>query len=139
MGDLSPGEVRAEIRSWLRRAIQFGSLANLPTDDDPDGTGRRPDAVDRARGLLAELTDPAIGRGSVAEVVAEARAFREWVEDRLRASRRRFLNETRPGRINLDPPPPRRLPTASPPTDKPPPHLRPVKEPNPLWDRWLDG
>lgn len=27
----------------------------------------------------------------------------------------------------------------APQAEKPPPHLRPVKEPNPLWDRWLDG
>ncbi len=129
---------RSELRGWLRRAIRFGLLAKLPPEFDPFGDGATLPTADYAELLLASLRDP--NRRPIAEIVAEVRSFRGWVEAQLRATRRTLMAEARIERIDLDRlAPPRRTEPPSEKPPQPPPHLRERKEPNPLWDRWLDG
>ena len=130
---------RAQQRSWLRLALTSSLLDRVPPRYDPGGDHQGPRTVVHARKLLNELMDPDIGTRSPADVLADIRAFREWVEARQRLSRRILLSEgsetserasvlatgivlglTRPTR-----------------TDRPPQPTRP--EEHPMWDRWMDG
>jgi hypothetical protein len=137
MASTEPSATRGQLRAWLKTAIKSGMLDRLPPYFEPEGGVRR-DAFDHAHALLIELQELDSAARPPGEILTEVKAFRAWVDDRLRRSRRIILAEgsteerevPRPAREVRRPAPP------PPPTRRAP---DPPPELDPMWDRWLDG
>jgi hypothetical protein len=132
-----PTATRGRLRVWLKTALQTGLLDRVPAHYTP---ASRP-TLEYALDLLAEIQAADLSSHPPAKLLAEIRAFRAWVEERQRHSRRLMLAESsqedgrsyRLGSPKKDPAPP----------DPPPQRRRPDPDPplelDPMWDRWLDG
>lgn len=135
-----PSASRGELRAWLKTAVRSTMLDRVPPDYEPEGPGSGGPTRDHARDLLARLQALDPGTSPPDGVLSEIRAFRSWVEARLKTSRRLILggasgDEGAVHRLGTEKrPAPRAEPT---PARHPGPGPRP--EHDPLWDRWLDG
>ncbi len=77
-----------ELRNWLKRTLRFGVLDRVPARFGPDSHGDGPPTRAYATKLQAELRNPDGGTRSLEDVIADIRAFRDWVEARQQTSRR---------------------------------------------------
>ncbi len=126
------------LRAWLKQAMQSGILERIP-QRCPLGPGGSSDTLDYALELMAELRDPDTSPRELAAIVADAQAFRRWVESRQQVSRRIILAESRQGE-GFEPEPlrPARVEQEHR-TERAP--SRPPASPraDPMWDELLDG
>jgi hypothetical protein len=82
---------RGEWASWLKMVARTSLAERLPPTHEPSGTS----PAEYASELLAELRNVASNFQARpnADVIAEVREFRRWVEDCLKRSRRTILAE----------------------------------------------
>jgi hypothetical protein len=136
------GANRHQLRVWLKSAIESGLLDRVPSRYDLDGSGDFEFTEYYAHRLLTELKYRNANRRALHSIVAQARQFREWVEDCQKMSPRMILggwdSECAAARV------PERLDPARPDREKRP--TRPGREDggarpdaDPMWDVWLDG
>lgn len=131
---------RHRLRVWIKLALETGLFEKLPPQLKLDGFSEPRDATEYARGLMEELKDPGSGDRTLKEIVADARRYRAWVEERQKDCVRQILMGPQPGdsarRARLM----NRAPVAH---DERRPTSReiPKNEPalHPLWDKWVDS
>jgi hypothetical protein len=135
------GLSRGQAQVWLKWVAESGVLDKLPPTYDDDGPSCDPASY--ARYLLAALRDPDFIGRPVADVLADVRRFRAWVERRQKQARQIILSE----RLDDAPiddlllrrgPEPSPRPVHSPPRDRARPDSSPPRA-HPLFDEWLDG
>ncbi len=131
-----PNESRGQLGAWLKMAVRSTLLDRVPPDYEPACPGTGGPTRDHARDLLARFQALDPWTSPPGEVLDEIRTFRTWVEGRLKASRRIILGGASGGDV-----PVHRLDSAKRPTPRRrnPPDDPPGIEPDPMWDRWLDG
>jgi hypothetical protein len=130
---------RHHLRVWIKLALETGVLDKVPRQLMLDDLTEPCDAPEYARQLLADLKDPQSSRRTLAQILADARRFRQWIEARRKDSVRLILTGRQPGdssrRENL-------LKSRSIVHERPRAAREPSKpEPalDPLWDKWVDA
>jgi hypothetical protein len=130
---------RGQWRVWLHGLIISGALQKIPPGHDLDGSASARPAAEVAEELLAALRDPELSQKALAQLMAEVKQFRNWVESQQKRGRQIILAERETERA--DPlwlelwttratDARRREPTQSPPGPTPRRH--------PMWDEILD-
>jgi hypothetical protein len=156
MAKHTTGPNRHHYRIWLKAIFTSGLIERLPLSYVSAEFAAPVNTANYAQRLMSELRDPGSSDRTLQEILADARAFKAWVEGRRKDGLRRQLVESRPeeriiemppGRARADLPASQRRPSRP---DEPsviPTRTRPSRrdEPDkslrlhPLWDQWIDA